>query len=97
MRRWETMMGKPTQEEFEAALSEAKRMREQGEDAQHLAKAFLNLNYHSELPRNVLHAAEIHLQSGMAEREHTQLVKAIEKARAADDLGAHPERSAPGL
>ncbi len=43
------------------------------------------------------HAAENYLQSGMAEREHTQLVRAIEKARAVDDLGAHRERPALGL
>jgi len=90
-------MGKPTEEEFGEALKEAQRMREQGEDPQHVAKALLNLNYQNGFLNSVLHAAEHYLQSGMAEREHTQLVKAVEKARAVDDLGAHRERPALGL
>jgi hypothetical protein len=90
-------MGKPTETEFQEALREAQRMREQGEDAHHVAKALLNLNYQSEFLLGVLQAAENYLQSGMAETEHTRLVKAIEKARAVDDRGAHRERSALGL
>jgi hypothetical protein len=45
----------------------------------------------------VLQAVENYLHSGMAGAEHTQLVKAIEKARAVDGLGAYRERHAPGL
>jgi hypothetical protein len=90
-------MGKPTEEEFGEALKEAQRMREQGEDPHHVAKALLNLNYQSGFLIGVLQAAENYLQSGMAESEHTQLVKALEKVRAADDLGAHRERPALGL
>jgi hypothetical protein len=90
-------MGKPTEEELGEALKEAQRMREQGEDPHHVAKALLNLNYQSSFLSGVLQAAESYLQSGMAEREHTQLVKAIEKAREVDDLGAHRERPALGL
>ncbi len=90
-------MGKPTEEELEAALKEAQRMREQGEDPHHVAKALLNLDYRNGFLKSVLSAAENYLNSGMAEREHTQLIKAIEKARAADDLGAHRERPALGL
>ncbi len=90
-------MGTPTEEELDEALKEAQRMREQGEDPHHVAKALLNLDYRNGFLINVLHAAENYLNSGMAEREHTQLVKAIEKARAADDLGAHRERPALGL
>jgi len=33
----------------------------------------------------------------MAEREHTVLVRAIEKAREVDDFGGHRERPALGL
>jgi hypothetical protein len=90
-------MGKPTDKEFEEALQEAKRMREQGEDTHYLAKALLNLNYQREFLLRVLHAAEHYLQSGMAETQHTQLVRAIEKARSVDDFGAHRERPALGL
>ena len=90
-------MGKPTKEELGEALKEAQRMREQGEDPHHVAKALLNMNYQSGFLGEVLQAAENYLQSGMAEREHTLLVKAIEKARAVDDLGAHRARPALGL
>jgi hypothetical protein len=90
-------MGKPTKEELADALKEAQRMREQGEDPHHIAKALLNINYQSSFLGEVLRAAENYLQSGMAEREHTLLVKAIEKARAVDDLGAHRSRPSLGL
>lgn len=90
-------MGKPTDAELEEALKEAQRMREQGEDPHHVAKALLNQNYQSGFLLSVLHAAEKYLQSGMAEREHAQLLRAIEKARAVDDQGAHHERPALGL
>jgi hypothetical protein len=90
-------MGKPTQEELEEALQEARRLREQGKDAHHLAKALLNLHYQNGFLRGVLHAAENYLQSGLGETEHTQLVKAVEKARAVDDVTAHRERPALGL
>ena len=90
-------MGKPTGKEFAQALQEAQRMREQGEDSHYLAKTLLNLNYQKDFLLKVLYAAENYLQSGLAETQHTQLVKAIEKARAVDDLGAHRERPALGL
>ena len=90
-------MGKPTEEELGAALKEAQRMREQGEDPHHVAKALLNLNYQGSCLGGVLQAAENYLNSGMAEREHTLLVRAIEKAREVDDLGGHRERPALGL
>jgi hypothetical protein len=93
----EITMGKPTHEELEEALREAKRRREQGEDAHHLGKAVLDLHYQNGFLRGVLRAAENYLHSGMAETEHTQLVKAIEKARLADDVSAHREQSALGL
>lgn len=93
----ENLMGKPTSQELEEALQEAKRMREQGDDPHHVAKALLNMNYQRGFLDEVLHAAENYLQSGMAEREHTLLVKAIEKAREVDDQGAHRERPALGL
>jgi predicted transcriptional regulator len=90
-------MGKPSKEEFEEALEEAKRMREQGQDTHYLAKALLSLNYRGGFLVKVLQAAENYLNSGMAEAEHTQLVKAIETARAVDAPGAQAERPALGL
>lgn len=90
-------MGKPTEEELADALKEAQRMREQGDDPHHVAKALLNINYQNSFLSDVLKAAENYLHSGMAEREHTLLLKAIEKARGVDDLGAHRERPTMGL
>lgn len=90
-------MGKPTEEELGEALKEAQRMREQGEDPHHVAKALLNLDYRNGFLNSVMRAAENYLNSGMAEREHTQLVKAIEKAREVDDIGSNRERPALGL
>ena len=90
-------MGKPTEEELAAALKEAQRMREQGEDPHHVAKALLNLNYQISFLGGVLQAAENYLNSGMAEREHTVLVRAIEKAREVHDFGGHRDRPALGL
>ncbi len=38
-------MSKPTEDELQAALTEAARLREEGEDHYFLAKSLLNLNY----------------------------------------------------
>ena len=90
-------MGTPTEQELDRALSEAKRLRESGEDTDFLGKALLNCNYRNSLLLEVLHAAERYLLSGMAEAEHTRLVRAIDKARQADDRSARRERETIGL
>ena len=90
-------MGKPTATELEAALSEAKRLRESGEDKHWLGKALLNCHYQTGFLLEVLHAAEDYLHSGLAEREHTRLQLAIEKARKIDDRSAHRSRETIGL
>jgi len=71
----------PSKEELEQALAEAARMREQGDDPHHIAKALLNLNYQNEQLKHVLAAAEMFINSGMAVTEHTRLKKAIANAR----------------
>lgn len=82
-------MGTPNRKEFEEALAEAARMREQGEDPHHVAKALLNLNYRLHALENVLEAAQHFLHSGLAPHEHTELLKAIAAAeRAARIVGA---------
>ena len=90
-------MGKPTESQLEQALAEAKRMREQGEDPHYVAKALLHLNYRLNFLDRVLHAAEAYLRSGLAETEHTQLLRAIAQVRAVDDRGSHEESAALGL
>ena len=87
-------MSRPTEEQLAIALAEAGRMREQGEDPEFIAKSLLNLNYRIGLLQQVLDKAKHYLHSGHASREHTLLVKAIEKADAAEAfLGDEPDRA----
>lgn len=90
-------MGMPSKEELEQALAEAARMREQGDDPHHLAKALLNLNYQNEQLKHVLAAVELFLNSGMAVTEHQKLKKAISSARNAIDRSSGIERESFGL
>lgn len=74
-------MGVPTEEELNTALDEAARMREQGEDPQHLAKVLLNHHYRIDVLKKVLWAADLYLHSGHGATEHTNLIRAIETAK----------------
>jgi hypothetical protein len=71
-------MGVPRKEELEAALKEARRMREQSEDPHHLAKALLNFHYRYQLMEKVVDAAKHYMHSGLAPHEHSVLVRAID-------------------
>lgn len=85
-------MGVPSKQELEQALSEAVRLREQGEDPHHLAKTLLNHNYRIEQLEKVLHAAEVYLHSGHGGHEHSVLLRAIETAKqASTDSDQHNE------
>ena len=77
-------MGKPTDQEMEQALAAAVRMRESRDDPDFIAKALLNLNYRHEQLMKVLQAAEVYLKFGHEEREHRDLLLAIEEARRAE-------------
>lgn len=90
-------MGKPTDRELETALTEAKRLRESGEDSCFLGKALLNCHHQHSHLLDVLHAAEHYLRSGMAEQDHIRLVRAIDKARAIDNRDTHREQETIGL
>jgi L-fucose isomerase-like protein len=81
-------MAMPTEEELKIALAEAGRMREQGEDPYHIAKALLNSHYQQEQLRKVLKAVEQYFHSGMAVQEHQKLRQAMDKARVAIDRTA---------
>ena len=76
-------MGKPTQEELEIALNHAAQLSEQGEDEFYIGKSLLNLNYRIAFLEDVLAKANLYLHSGEGAHEHTELVKAIEKAEEA--------------
>lgn len=90
-------MSKPTKEELEQAVATAIKMRESGQDPHFVAKSLLNCHYQYTYLEEVLHAAERYLHSGMAEREHTLLVKAIAKARQVDERSAKQEHQDLGL
>lgn len=90
-------MGMPSKEELEHALAEAGRMREQGDDPHHIAKALLNLNYQNEKLKHALAAAEMFLNSGMAVTEHQKLKRAIAEARTAIDRTGSIEHETFGL
>jgi len=90
-------MSKPTESEMEQALAVAGKMRETGNDPDFLAKTLLNCHYQSTYLYQVLHAAEHYIRSGHAEREHSMLVKAIDKAHQVDERSAKTEHQDFGL
>lgn len=90
-------MGMPSEEELKQALAEAARMREQGDDPHHVAKALLNLHYQVEQLNKVLRAAELFYLSGQAVMEDQRLRKAIAEARAAVERTAGVEHERFGL
>ncbi len=77
-------MGKPTEQELQHALETAVKMREQGLDPDFIAKSLLNLNYRFDLMMKVLAQTKLYLHSGESPQEHSRLVRAIEKAEAAN-------------
>ncbi len=90
-------MPKPTPEEMDTALKMAKQMRDKDIDPFFIAKALLNLNYRMAFLQEVLQAADRYVNMGMAERERSRLIRAIEKARDAEAYTAQTERSNFGL
>ena len=76
-------MGKPTSEEKQKAMIEAARLREQGEDDYYLGKTLLNMNFCMGFLLDVLDKADLYLHSGEGAVEHSDLVRTIERARAA--------------
>jgi len=90
-------MSKPSQQELEHALEQAKLMRETEKDPDFIAKSFLNCHFQSTYLQQVLHAAEHYINSGLGEREHTRLTQAISKARNVDERSAKQEHQDLGL
>ncbi len=77
-------MLKPAREKIAHAIEAARYMREHDIDNHHLAKTLLYLEERNRLLEQVLGCAEHYLHSGQGAREHARLVRAIEKARAAE-------------
>lgn len=90
-------MSKPSEEELDTALKMAVQMRENGMDPFFLAKSLLSDNYRIKYLEEVLKVADRYLSMGMAERQRTELVKIIEKAKEAESHTALQERENMGL
>ncbi|MGD8484094.1 MAG: hypothetical protein PVJ63_05040 [Thioalkalispiraceae bacterium] len=90
-------MSKPTRQELASALEQAKYLRESDQDNHFIAKALLSCHYQAGYLREVFHAVEHFLNSGMSETEHRKLLKAVEKARQLDEYVSHREHTDLGL
>ena len=62
-------MGRPTEEELAAALQEAARMREQGQDPNFVGKTLLNHNYRLTYLLQLYHQLEHYFHAGQADSE----------------------------
>lgn len=82
-------MGRPTKEELAAAMAEAGRMREQGNDPHFIAKSLLNHDYRLKLFEQLYQSVEHYLRSGQSETEHSKLMRILDKI--------HSEERHPGL
>lgn len=90
-------MPKPTDEELDAALKMAIQMREKNVDPFHVAKSLLSHNYRIHYLEQVLRSADRYINMGMSERERTELLRAIEKAKDAEFHTAQQEQASFGL
>lgn len=88
---------KPTREELARALSLAHTLRDRGRDPEFLGHALLYCEYRIEVLDKVRQAAERYLHSGMAEHEHSDLVRALAAARKAELAASHEEPERFGL
>ena len=77
-------MPKPTDEELELAIKTAVTMREKNDDPFNLAKCLLSHNFRMKHMQEVLAIADRYCNMGMAQRELTHLVRAIDKAKNAE-------------
>ena len=71
---------KPTEEEHAAAFAAADKMREAG-DPDHIHKVLAYLQYRTEILENLAEHAMRYVKFGLDEREHSKLIKAVERLR----------------
>ena len=90
-------MSKPTDEQLKTALRRAMIMKENGQDPEFLAKSLLNTQYRIPYLLDVLFAADLYLNHGMGDHEHTKLLSLIEKAKKAEEHTAKIEHYDFGL
>lgn len=90
-------MSKPSDEEIDIALKMAIQMRESRMDPFFVGKTLLSHNYRIGYLEKVLKVADRYLNMGMAEKERTDLLKAIEKAKDSESHTAQQARESFGL
>jgi len=90
-------MPKPTDEELEAALLKAAEMRDNDDDPFNMAKCLLSHNYRIKHLEDVLAIADRYCNMGMAQRELTHLVKAIDKAKNTESYTSQSAQERFGL
>lgn len=90
-------MPKPTDEELELAIKTAVAMREKNDDPFNLAKCLLSHNFRMKHLQEVLAIADRYCNMGMAQRELTHLVRAIDKAKNAESYTSQTQEERFGL
>lgn len=90
-------MPKPSDEELELAIQTAIAMRENNDDPHKLAKCLLSHNYRIRHLEEVLAIADRYCNMGMAQRELTHLVRAIDKAKNLESYTSQSEQERFGL
>jgi hypothetical protein len=80
---------KPSEAEIKQAIAESHRMRAAADDPHALAKTVLYLQRRVESLEKVCRTADLYLHFGMPEKEHAELVLALEEAKriAAEESG----------
>lgn len=84
---------KPNEAELKQAVAESLRMRAVADDPHALAKTVLYLQRRIESLEKVCRTADLYLHFGMPEKEHAELVRALEEAKRieAEQNRAEPE------
>ena len=90
-------MSKPSDNELKIALKKAIEMKEHDNDDSFIAKTLINHHYRIRYLEEVLKIADRYMNHGMADHEHTQLLRAIEKAKEAEQRTSGNEHDDFGL
>lgn len=90
-------VNKPDAQQIKRALQVAEQLRETNRDPDFVARTLLYLKQREHELERVFIAAEHYLHSGLGEHEHSELVRAIEAARKAEDRAIHNEPPDFGL
>lgn len=90
-------MLKPTDDELQAALAEAERLRGQDTDPHHLARSLQYLAHRVRLLETVYEAAKNYLHFGQEEHDHALLANAIEAVRNDESHATGDEEQTLGL